>query len=39
VSSFGENVVVFDRSWSGLHEVDAGLVGRFIANVERIKAF
>jgi hypothetical protein len=39
VSSFGENVVVFDRSWYGLHEVDAGLVGRFIVNVERIKAF
>ena len=39
LSSFGENVVVFDRSWYGMHEVDAGLVGQFVANVERIKAF
>jgi hypothetical protein len=39
VSYFGENVLVFDRSWYGLHDVDAGLVGQFVANVERIKAF
>lgn len=39
VSSFGANVQVFDRSWYGSHAVDAGLVGQFVANVERIKTF
>ena len=37
VSLFDENVLVFDRSWYGLHEVDNDLVGRFLSNVERIK--
>jgi hypothetical protein len=35
---FGENVVVFDRSWYGMHEVSMEMVGQFAANVERIKA-
>jgi hypothetical protein len=39
VSLFGENVMVFDRSWYGLHDVNEEIVGHFAANVERIKAF
>jgi hypothetical protein len=34
---FGENVSVFDRIWYGLHELNADLVARFAANVERLK--
>ncbi len=37
LSLFCENVSVFDRSWYGLHDVDAEMVGRFLTNVERIK--
>jgi hypothetical protein len=36
---FGENVLVFDRSWYGLHDVNEEMVGRFVANLERIKGF
>ena len=35
--TFGDNVLVFDRSWYGMHEVNQELVGQFLANVERIK--
>jgi len=35
---FGENVVVLDRTWYGLHPVSGEQVTRFAANVERIKA-
>jgi hypothetical protein len=34
---FEENVVVFDRIWYGLHEINRDLVGRFAENVARIK--
>jgi len=37
LSSFGQNVVVFDRSWYGLHEVNRELLNEFVANLERIK--
>jgi hypothetical protein len=36
-SKFGENVMVFDRSWYGLHDVDKEMVEHFLSNVERIK--
>jgi hypothetical protein len=35
---FGENVGTFERIWYGLHEVNADLVGRFVSNVEQMKA-
>lgn len=35
---FGENVGIFDRIWYGLHEVDPGLVGHFVDNLEKMKA-
>ena len=38
LATFGDNVLVFDRTWYGLHEVNRELVTEFIANVERIKA-
>ena len=38
LTTFGNNVLVFDRTWYGLHEVNRELVTEFIANVERIKA-
>ncbi len=34
---FSENVRVIDRIWYGLHQINTELVGRFAANVERIK--
>jgi hypothetical protein len=34
---FSENVLVIDRTWYGLHQINAELVHRFAANVERIK--
>ena len=34
---FDENVSVFDRVWYGRHELDADLVDRFAANVERMR--
>ena len=34
---FGDNVEVFDRTWYGLHDVNAELVRRFLENVERIR--
>jgi len=37
LAPFGENVRVFDSTWYGLHEVDAGLVNEFAANVERLR--
>lgn len=38
LSTFSDNVAVFDRSWYGMHEVTRELAGQFIANVERIKS-
>lgn len=38
LSVFGDNLSVFERIWYGMHEVNAGLVNQFAANVERIKA-
>jgi hypothetical protein len=35
---FSENVGTFDRIWYGLHEVDPGTVGNFVANLEKMKA-
>jgi hypothetical protein len=34
---FGDNVSVFERIWYGMHEINAGLVNQFAANVERIR--
>jgi hypothetical protein len=34
---FGENVLVIDRVWYGLHQASGEQVNRFAANVERIK--
>jgi hypothetical protein len=34
---FGENVLAFDRSWYGRHEVNDELVRQFAAKVDRIK--
>ena len=34
---FGENVLMIDRAWYGLHQVSGEQVSRFAANVERIK--
>jgi len=38
VGSFGENVVMFDRSWYGLRDVGAETVRQFVSNMERMKA-
>ena len=38
LSVFGDNLLIFERSWYGTHEADREGVGRFEANVERIKA-
>jgi uncharacterized membrane protein YuzA (DUF378 family) len=38
LSVFGDNLGSFERIWYGLHDVDPGLVDRFAANVERMKA-
>ncbi len=35
---FGENVVAFDRSWYGRHELNDALVRHFAANVDKIKS-
>ena len=35
---FGENVLMIDRTWYGLHQVSGEQVNRFAANVDRIKA-
>jgi hypothetical protein len=37
LSTFSENVSIFDRVWYGLHEVSPELVTHFAGNVERIK--
>jgi hypothetical protein len=38
LTAFGDNVLVFDRIWYGVHEVNAPLVSQFADNVERIRA-
>lgn len=38
LASFGENVLVFDRSWYGLRDVGPETVSQFFSNVERIKS-
>ena len=38
LSVFGDNLGSFERVWYGRHEISPGLVDRFVANVERIKA-
>ena len=35
---FGENVLVFDRIWYGMHEINQELVAQFMAKVEQIRA-
>jgi hypothetical protein len=37
LSTFGQNVSVFDRIWYGLHEINSELVNQFASNVDRIK--
>jgi len=34
---FGENVRTFDRVWYGLHEANAEVLERFLANLERMR--
>jgi hypothetical protein len=34
VAVFGANVVVFDRAWYGMHDINADMVNGFAANVE-----
>ena len=38
LSMFGDNLFVFERIWYGMHEVNAGLVGQFATNVERMNS-
>lgn len=38
LSTFGNNVSVFERIWYGMHEVNGELVHQFADNVERMKA-
>jgi hypothetical protein len=37
LSTFAQNVSVFDRVWYGLHEVNPDLVADFAGNVQKIK--
>ena len=37
LSTFAQNVSIFDRVWYGLHDVNHELVTLFAANVERLK--
>src|SRR5439155_13859295 len=38
LSIFGDNSLVFERIWYGLHEINQELVQQFLARVERIRA-
>jgi len=38
MSTFMENVSIFDRIWYGMHEVNNALLDHFQRNVEKIKA-
>jgi hypothetical protein len=38
LATFGDNLLDFERIWYGPHEANRDLVGRFAANVEKIKA-
>ena len=38
LTTFGDNLSVFERSWYGTHAVDGELVQTFAAGVERLKA-
>jgi hypothetical protein len=38
LSTFGENVSVFERIWYGAHEINRELVQQFLARVEQIRA-
>jgi hypothetical protein len=38
LTTFGDNISVFERIWYGMHEVNAELVNRFAASVETMKA-
>jgi hypothetical protein len=35
---FGENVLVFERVWYGMHALDREMVSQFAANVERMRS-
>ena len=37
-SAFGENGTIFDCVWYGLHEVTQDAIGRFVINLEKIRA-
>ena len=37
LSTFGENLLAFERIWYGLHNVNRDLVEQFAANVERMR--
>ena len=37
LTMFGENVVIFDRIWYGMHEINQELVAQFMAKVEQIR--
>ena len=38
LSMFGDNVLVFDRIWYGMHEINQELVQQFLARVEQIRS-
>jgi hypothetical protein len=38
LSLFGENILVFDRTWYGMHDTSRDLVQQFATNVEKIRA-
>ena len=37
MSTFTENVSIFDRIWYGMHEVNGAMIDHFQRNVEKIK--
>jgi hypothetical protein len=37
VAVFGENLLVFDRAWYGMYEINGDVVNQFAQNVERIR--
>lgn len=38
LSLFGENILVFDRTWYGMHDASRDLVQQFASNVDKIRA-
>jgi len=38
LAAFGENLLVFDRTWYGMYELNPDMVNQFAQNVERMRA-